>query len=190
MKEYALFLISFLMLSIDAHAIIPVGAYYGFKGGLTMQDKDINKTTGDTTKNKDKNYFLSADVGVRLLKFRLELEYTFRPDTTKVASLIKKDDVVAHNIMGNVYYNFLELPFFKFYVNGGIGNTKFTGSSNIDKSNSFTWSAGLGTNFSLFNVVNLDVGYRYVDMGEVKFKSGKNIDKHAHDIYAGVRFGF
>ncbi len=95
--------------------------------------------------------------------------------------------------MGNVYYNFLDIPLLKLYINGGVGNTKFSGCSGIDNKDNFTWNAGFGVNVSLFNTANLDVGYRYVDMGELKVKNGSDLVKlnqKAQDIYAGLRFGF
>ena len=46
----------------------------------------------------------------------------------------------------------------------------------IETKNNFTWLAGLGINLSLLDVVNVDVGYRYVDMGTLEFKNGEKND--------------
>lgn len=192
MKKFILSIISLLFISTNAHAILPFGIYYGVKGGMTMQNKDIKQIVfnNEKTKNKKNNYFASANVGIKFLKFRGELEYTIRPETTKLISLITDKKIMAQNLMGNLYYNFLELPLLKFYINAGAGETKFTGSSSIETKNNFTWLAGLGINLSLLDVVNVDVGYRYVDMGTLEFKNGEKNDKQAHDIYVGLRFGF
>ena len=192
MKRIILSLVAFLFISANAHAILPFGIYYGVKGGLTMQDENFKEVVlnNEETKNKKNNYVASASIGVRFTKLRAELEYTIRPETTKLVSLIQNKDVMAQNVMGNLYYNFLELPFVKLYVNGGVGDTKFTGASAIESKDNFTWSAGLGVNLSLLNIANVDVGYRYVDMGTLEFKNGEKNDKQAHDIYVGLRFGF
>lgn len=192
MKKIILSLVAFLLISTNAHAILPFGIYYGIKGGVTMQDENFKEVVlnNEETKNKKNNYVASASVGIRFTKLRAELEYTIRPETTKLVSLIQNKDVMAQNVMGNLYYNFLELPFVKLYVNGGVGDTKFTGASAIESKDNFTWSAGLGVNLSLLNIANVDVGYRYVDMGELEFKNGEKNDKQAHDIYVGLRFGF
>lgn len=191
MKKIVLSLIlSFFIFSSNAHAFLPIGIYYGIKGGMTSQSEKLKINSNGKSKNDKTNYFGSAEVGVRLLKFRFELEYTLRPNTTKLSLISKNKDILSQNIMGNVYYNFLEIPFFKFYVNGGIGNTRFSGSSEIKNKNNSTWVAGFGVNFSLLNITNIDVGYRYMDMGKLKFNSGLQNRKVAQDIYAGIRFGF
>ena len=178
-------------LSVETANALPIGIYWGVKGGMSVQKDDDKTDTDGKIENESGNYFVSADVGVRLLRLRGELEYTFRPDTTDVKSLIFGDDNInAQNIMANLYYNVVELPFINLYVNAGIGNTKFSGNSKLKTDNNFTWSAGLGANLSLLNIANLDVGYRYIDMGDLEFNNGNKLSKDAHDIYVGLRFGF
>ena len=111
MKKIILSLVAFLLISTNAHAILPFGIYYGIKGGVTMQDENFKEVVlnNEETKNKKNNYVASASVGIRFTKLRAELEYTIRPETTKLVSLIQNKDVMAQNVMGNLYYNFLEL---------------------------------------------------------------------------------
>ena len=76
MKKIILSIISLLFISTNAHAILPFGIYYGIKGGITMQNESIKKIilNNEETKNKKDNYFASANVGIKFLKFRGELE--------------------------------------------------------------------------------------------------------------------
>mgnify|MGYP002534793143 CR=1 FL=1 len=50
---------------------------------------------------------------------------------------------------------------------------------------SFTWSLGAGISAKLTNRLNLDVGYRYYDMGELA-----DGDIHNHEVYGGLRYVF
>ncbi len=191
LKNILLILTLTIFIPLKANAILPVGIYYGIRGGLNTTNKDnkINQIKLDTKSGKP---FASVNAGIRLLSFRFEAEYAYRYNFTTYENP-KSKKINAQNIMGNVYYNFLDLPLLKFFVNGGIGDTKFSGCSGIDNKDNFTWNAGFGVNVSLFNTINLDVGYRYVDMGELKVKNGSDLVKlnqRAQDIYAGLRFGF
>jgi opacity protein-like surface antigen len=184
-----LLIISLFVLPLKANAFLPVGGYVGVRGGANATKEDNNIISGNdiiasnSKLNKDIS-FISANAGVRLLGFRFEVEFGYRFNTTV-------ENVVAQNVLGNVYYNFFGLPLVKFYVNGGGGFTKFSGSNLIlTDTDSFTWNAGLGVNISLLNMFNVDVGYRYINMGELKTKGGQNIKQASNDIYVGVRFGF
>lgn len=190
-KIFYVIAVTFSFLATEAANALPIGVYWGLKGGMSVQKDDDKHNDDGKIENESGNYFVSADVGVRLLRLRGELEYTFRPDTTDVKSIIFGDDsVLAQNIMANIYYDLVELPFINLYVNAGIGNTKFSGASALETDNNFTWAAGLGVNLSLLNIANLDVGYRYMSMGDIKFSDGRELAKDSHDIYLGLRFGF
>jgi opacity protein-like surface antigen len=78
----------------------------------------------------------------------------------------------------------------KFYLNGGAGSTTFVkGFSGGKLNNSFTWLAGLGVTFSLFNIINLDVGYRFISLGELKLENS-SFKQNSNNVYLGLRFGF
>lgn len=189
-NKFLLVAICMLFLPLKAHALLPAGIYYGFKGGVNTVAKD-NKISTSNLDIKGGNPFVAADIGIRLLDFRFEVEYAYRYNFSEYKYNNKSKDISAQNIMGNVYYNFIDLSLVKLYVNGGIGETKFSGGSIVKKNDSFTWNAGLGANVSLLNVLNLDVGYRYVDMGDLEIKNSKTkVAQKSHDIYAGLRFGF
>lgn len=191
LQKILLILVATVFLPIKAHALLPVGIYYGIKGGINTAGSDSKLPTSEELDLKGGNPFAAANVGLKLLDFRFELEYAYRYKFNKYNNGIKEKNINAQNLMANAYYNFLELPLLKFYINGGVGNTKFSGVSGIKNEDNFTWNAGLGVNFSLIDIINLDVGYRYVDMGDLEIKNNNlKLAQKSHDIYAGLRFGF
>jgi outer membrane autotransporter protein len=95
-----------------------------------------------------------------------------------------------------VYYDFFPDYWFTPFVNAGVGYThskfhfrnKTVNASYSSKDNAFTWSLGAGLSAKLTNRWNLDIGYRYYDMGELSNKyKGKN-DITNQEIYAGMRY--
>ncbi len=168
------FVICFLFLN-SANALLPVG----ISGGLRVGNSFNSIKNAKNGMKDDGSLFVAPNIGVKLFSLRGELEYIYRDKFLKVADHSAK----AESVMFNLYYNFFDLYLAKLYVNGGYGNTKF--SCNGDKKNNNTYNVGLGANISLFDIVNVDAGYRYVNMGKV---NSARID--SHDIYVGLRFGF
>ena len=93
--------------------------------------------------------------------------------------------------MFNVYYDFSPYTWFTPYLQAGIGATnleyKFSYDDGRDsyKKHNFTWVLGGGISAKMTNRLNIDVGYRYYDMG--KIGDGK---VHNQEIYGGVRYVF
>ncbi|MDR1499313.1 MAG: outer membrane beta-barrel protein [Rickettsiales bacterium] len=180
----------FLALPSSANALLPVSAYVGVRGGLNSLNKKA-ESAGNSAKTKDGSPFVSANVGVGLFSFRFELEYAYRINMASVTVGSSRKDIAARSVMGNVYYNFIDIPFVRLYVNGGVGSSEFSGSSHlVDKKDNFLWSAGFGATVTLMNIISVDAGYRYIDAGKIKTNVGLSLDQQSHDIYAGLRFGF
>jgi opacity protein-like surface antigen len=138
-----------------------------------------------------KSFYIGAVAGIRFLGFRADLEYGFRNGLaeTRLNDNLELETINAHNIFVNLYYNVLSFSFIKAYVNGGIGNVSFVKNFNSKINSEFAWLLGFGLNFSLFEVMNLDFGYRYVNMGKLKL-SGAALERISNDIFVGLRFGF
>ena len=172
-----------------ANAALPIGGYVGLRGGVSVPFSNDKNYEFDMDGNTAP--FIGVNGGVRLLSLRGELEYLYRHKVMDVDlknSSSSEQDVSTSSIMANLYYNALELPFFRLYVNGGVGYTYL--DTNVDSNNgSFSWSAGLGVSFTLAETFSLDVGYRYFDMGDIKV-NGKSESINSNDIYVGLRFGF
>lgn len=189
-KIFILITLCFLSLINNANAGLPLGAYIGVKGsyssGLSSISVDNILSLGDS----DNPAFFSISAGARLLKLRAELEYTKR---YHMQTLTLNDgttkDLSNDSIMGNLYYNFLELPFIRLYVNGGIGTTKYS-TNYVTNSPTFSYSAGAGVTLTLADTTSFDIGYRYFDMGDIELLDSRKVDMHSNDVYISLRMGF
>ena len=115
---------------------------------------------------------------------------------------VKKDgykaDVFAMPALVNVYAS-MPYKHFEPYVMGGLGTSwNKVDSTRVTKSDdkiSFAWTLGAGIGYRLSECWGLDLGYRYVDLGEVKAKY-KDFGGHAkkdvtsHDIMLSARYYF
>lgn len=126
--------------------------------------------------------------GIRMFKVRAELEYIYGDNFANLKSDgYKKLD--SNTMVVNLYYNFFDLNLVKLYLNAGLGTSKLKSSALEKNKDNFTWLTGFGGNISLLETVNLDMGYRYFDMGNIKTKkTSRSINKQ--EIYAAIRFGF
>ena len=188
MKKYIfLFTLFFSMISLKANALLPVGGYFGVRGSEYIGTHSDNKR-GNSLDINSSSFSPSVAIGVRLLDFRFELEYMYRLNGAEVYTgrHTKKFDVDLK--MFNIYYDFFEFLFLKFYINGGIGKYDAK-TSLVHGDNEKVWNVGLGTTFSLLNIVNADVGIRHVNLGKMKFKS-QSSEQSFEEIYAGIRLGF
>ena len=173
----------------DSKALLGFGAYGGAKLNGNISNKDLGSSSGISFG------FLG---GVRLFDSRLDLEYTFmgkavNPNKINLQTILDKN-VSIHNLSLNFNYNIFELPIvslLKIYVGGGVGKTYFTRSLFSSEVNeSFSWSAGCGATFSLIDILNLDVGYKYMDFGKLNANSSNGNDIRNNLIYIALRIGF
>ena len=101
----------------------------------------------------------------------------------------------SQSYMFIVYYDFFPYSWFTPFVDAGIGwaNHKLTMSYPVSgvkfkmDDDSFTWSLGAGISAKLTNRLNLDVGYRYYDMGDLDEFNGKT-SVTDQEVYVGVRY--
>lgn len=163
--------IAFFLYSNSAHALLPIGLTFGAKVGTEVGNKS------NFLKNLD-NKTIGANAQIKLFSFRGEVEALYRNNFITKNGF--KTDITQINT--NLYYDIIDLMLVKFYINAGIGNAKY---SKLTKDNNFSWNAGFGTTFSLLGILNLDAGYRYIDLGKFAHQS-----QRAHEIYTGFRMGF
>ena len=101
----------------------------------------------------------------------------------------------SQSYMFIVYYDFFPYSWFTPFVDAGIGwtNHKLTMSYPVSgvkfkmDDDSFTWSLGAGISAKLTNRLNLDVGYRYYDMGDLDEFNAKTSVTY-QEVYVGVRY--
>ena len=181
------------------------GFYFGLRGGMTNYNLNNKEDTSVDKARVDFGnvWHRSGAIGYRYGFIRLEAEYIYRDDVD--------DDYTFKNIMGdgtfhstlesdsfmaNAYLDFMPNYWISPYIQGGIGWSRLD-LSNQDvtsdprpakltySSDNFTWSVGGGISLRLNKCVNLDAGYRYMDMGDI---NEANIN--AHEVYGGLRYTF
>ncbi|MBR5154761.1 MAG: porin family protein [Alphaproteobacteria bacterium] len=149
-------------------------------------DKLINK----------KRLMASGAIGYRHEHWRAELEYVWRKKNEKKLTEFSKAGFKSQSYMFVVYYDFFPYTWFTPFVNAGIGytnnkltirNTSVDNTDNI-KANSFTWSLGAGISAKITNRLNMDLGYRYYDMGDDLNKHNGKTETTDQEIYMGLRY--
>lgn len=142
-----------------------------------------------------KRFIASGGIGYRHEHFRTEIEYMWRKANSENISSYAKGKFRSQSYMFIVYYDFFPYSWFTPFVDAGIGwtNHKLTITNNsvgtklkMDD-DSFTWSLGAGISAKLTNRLNLDVGYRYYDMGNLDEFNGKT-SVTDQEVYVGVRY--
>ena len=108
----------------------------------------------------------------------------------------------SQSLMLNAYYDIDTGTKFTPYVGAGIGYSKLKASYTLTAENAtlsesdyqFTWPAGVGVAYAVNDNLSLDLGYRYVDMGNVKknYEPGSSykFDVDANEFMLGARYTF
>lgn len=172
-----------LMMATTVWAKAPLrsGLYVNTKAG-TM------RTTIKKDKEKVNDFVMpfSMALGLRLRNIRVEAEYTF---TTKA----KKDkyEEQTDTLMGQLYY---DLPFrspIRPFFNVGLGRYDVSVKENKNKESVKGWAYNLGggITWNVSNATNLDFGYRYLMIDDIKTKTGTVKLQH-HYVYIGWRYVF
>jgi len=208
------------------------GVYARFDVGASLPNnlKDKNDWYDFNSKKPSNSSVFNLGVGYINEKFRGDISLRFR-NSYKYASSFKDDDFQNMNmeqkfkstsLMVNGYYDIVQFSNFTPYVNLGLGfsrnkasDYKITGTSTNQTqpftltregktSNSFAWNVGLGSLVHINDSINLDIGYKYSDLG--KFSTTNIIKKNeqrpeskavpisskmkVHELTAGVIFKF
>ena len=189
MKKFILFCLFIIIFCANCLALplLNLGATVGIRGGYTASGFSTKKYSGDSIKNAEK-YFGSAVFSITALSFRGELEYIFRPNFVEFNIDNKTDKIdYASQTMVGLYYNVLSVAIVDVYAGASVGRNKIKGDL-IQSYDKTTWAVGVNVDVSLL-MLKLEVGYRYVDMGEVISISNLKQDLKSHDIYFGVKMG-
>ena len=155
------------------------GFYMGVRGGIVNHNVgDSDEALGDRLEVDDNAWMAGVALGYRYTYFRAELEYTWREETDKATGEIdarNHSNFQTMSYMLNVYADLTPYSMFTPYVMAGIGMTniqyEFQGfgrrSVKYEEDN-FTWAVGGGLSAKLTNRINIDVGYRFLHMGEIE----------------------
>lgn len=199
-----------LLFSVNNQAFASCdGPYLAVRGGVanhTLGDKDENVATDEKLDIDDNSTMLSGALGYRYKYFRIEAEYIWRKDHSdrftsfaetpsgRLLMTTRSAEFSSKSYMANVYWDFSPYTMFTPYVSAGLGitsleytfkmNDSYGNTVKYDEDN-FTWSVGGGISAQVTTRFNIDLGYRYFDMGSLE--SGA---VHNHEVYGGLRYTF
>lgn len=192
-----------ILASIFIFAIKPVraecdGFYLAGRVGYAKYDVDddrsgVSNSVSDYIVDK-KRFLAGGGIGYRYEHFRAAAEYTWRKKNEGYITSYTKGKFKSQSYMFVVYYDFFPYSWFTPYVDAGIGwtnhkmslNNRFSSQIKMDEDN-FTWSLGAGISAKLTNRWNIDVGYRYYDMGDLDEYNGKT-SVTDQEVYVGLRY--
>lgn len=183
---------SLIALSASAFAVdTNSGVYVRGDIGASKAHHSIDGTGG----HNDFKPVYSAGVGYKFDKnFRADVNAQLRNSSKKDVDTQYK----SKTVFVNGYYDFDSSSIFTPYVTAGVGYTQnkigklASGTTNVTNKN-FAYNAGFGSKVNVAKDVDLDLGYRFVNLGDFKSKTGDTITKtkvHAHELSAGVIFSF
>ena len=183
MKRIVLFLMLALM-TMPAFAAKPLrsGLYINTKVGLMRAEM---KREGK--RKEDVVFPFAFALGLRLRNFRIEAEYAF---ATKAKS--DKYEQQTDTIFGQLYYDIpFKSPIRPYFNVGGGRHNSTVKEKDVFKENchGWAWNIGGGVTWNISNAVNLDLGYRYLDIGDFKTQKGTVKTAH-HFVYIGWRYVF
>ena len=194
LSAFAAFLMS-MSLAASASAECD-GFYMGVRGGIVNHNLgDSDEALGDRFEIDDNSWMAAAALGYRYTYFRAEVEFTWREETEKKTGEIDARNTSTFQTMSymfNVYADLTPYSMFTPYIMAGIGMTnieyEFQGFGRKAvkyEEDYFTWAVGGGLSAKLTNRINIDVGYRFLNMGEIESASIR-----AHEVYGGFRYVF
>jgi opacity protein-like surface antigen len=110
-----------------------------------------------------------------------------------------------NTLMLNFYYDFDSILLFTPYVSLGVGSATMDwnssyiddiGTSDVtmeDDSSELVWSLGVGGSIALSKALAIDLGYRYVDLGEFEaanYSVSSTAEFNLNELVLGLRFTF
>lgn len=206
MNKTYLTMASALVLTMAAAATAEArdGFYIAARGGYTDYNVNSNKDTAADKAKIDLGgvWHASGAIGYKKGYFRVEGEYIYRDNVDDEfrspgalsPNAYHKTTLESDSFMANAYLDIMPNYWISPYFTGGIGVSRLEletydmpGRSDLEKNSkdNFTWQVGAGLSLRLNRCLNLDAGYRYIDMGEID-----DADMNAHEWYGGLRYTF
>ncbi|MBT6094995.1 MAG: porin family protein [Rhodospirillaceae bacterium] len=173
---------------------------YGFSA-----DPDGSTSAGNMTAEAvDNAPLIGGGLGYRFNdNFRTDLTFDFRSDAdveaTTAGGAGVNSEVNGWTLMANGYWDINHFEGITPYLGAGIGYALLETSDQIGgnaetgaSSSNLAWAAMLGASVDIgLPQALLDIGYRYISLGEFQQNGGANYDDlMAHEIRAGLRYNF
>ena len=172
------------------------GIYVGVRGGIINHNiGDNDETFGDRYDVDDNSLIAAIALGYRYGYLRAELEYTWREKTDTGTGFGTGADFESDSYMLNFYVDLSPYTMFTPYLMAGLGYSNLDASTTSmwfgqQKKTSysegnFTWAVGGGLSAQVTTRINADIGYRFLNMGDIEHASVR-----AHEFYIGARYVF
>ncbi len=199
-KKIFLALFAFCFVCCAKNSYAECDGFYlaGRLGRAKIEQKEarnnVDSYENDGVINK-KRLLASGAIGYRHEHWRGELEYIWRKKNNKNLGGVSDVSFKSQSLMLVVYYDFFPYSWFTPFVNAGVGYTNnkldiaipVVGAKYKVKGDNFTWSLGAGISAKMTNRLNIDLGYRYYDMGDLDTLNAKT-ETSDHEVYMGVRY--
>ena len=165
------------------------GLYIGFRGGGSLADFDIPWSTSSHGNADKKDIAFTGGMvgGLRIRHFRVEVEYL-----TMTSQSSGDYEQELDTFMAQTYFDLPLKSVLRPFINLGFGYYKAAFKRKkewSDSAKSFTWGGGGGLTLAISTANNLDLGYRYLDIGRFKTRDG-SVEQDNHVFYFGWRHVF
>lgn len=189
------------LIALSTSAFASEGMYV--RGDIAASKQRIETKTPSSAKSKARNDAKPAyNLGVGY-KFndnlRTDLNVQLRESKIeKNGHSFKNAELKSRAVLLNGYYDFKNSSIFTPYVTAGVGFAKnsmkklATGTTSKSTTN-LAYNAGFGSKMNVSNNVDLDVSYKFSNLGNYKTTASNVETKHksvAHEIMAGVIYNF
>lgn len=148
---------------------------------------------------KDNVFGGSIEFGAKLNQFRIGLEGYYNDDMKDSLLNVVPVKAETKGAFLNAYYDLpLSVKQIKPYVGVGVGYSWLKETADMTglgfgeatgKDKDLGWQLGFGIAYELNNNVDLTLGYRYEDLGEIKY-SDNQTDFTNHKVSLGLRYNF
>lgn len=206
MNKYVLLAGAAVVAFATSAQALEVSPYAALRGSWAFTRNNIVASEGgDSLKVKfnDGTWGAHVALGAKHGAFRLETEYNTGKTAHKKIDLdgdAAKANLRTESILVNAYWDIDLCSRFTPYVSAGAGlaklNFRAKSEDGVMKSNpsNFAWQIGAGVSYAATDSIDVDLGYRYVDMGAARImKMGDmeyKINTARHELYAGIRYNF
>jgi len=166
--------------------------YVGVSTGFGLLNNSTVDGLNDAISYKT-GYLINGAVGLKLDNYRVEAELGYHSNSVDSAKIsgFNGSYVNLWTYMANGYYD-IKIKNSKFspYVMGGLGIAHATLDSNGSPSSTkFAWQLGAGVSLKATDLINIDLGYRYLQPSDASF-NGAKVSLASSNIVAGIRTTF
>ena len=199
---------SLVALTAASSAVAMGNDFYGrFDVGYMISAKKFSNGNAYNQGKKSKHApVYNVGVGYKFSDdVRSEFTLSYRDFKYEDSGTTSKQKIKNYTLFVNGFYDFKNDSTFTPYVTAGVGYAHNKAGSLVDSSNtyagkkngSFAWNVGFGSKFNLNQNFDIDLAYRYADLGKVKLTdadtlnlAGKAVSHKAHEITLGLIYNF